>query len=221
MFIGHFAVGFAAKKAAPQVSLGTFFLAALLLDGIWPVLVLAGVEHVRIAPGDTAFTPLAFTYYPFSHSLLMTLVWAALMGGAYWRWRRNLGGAAWLALAVVSHWLLDAATHRPDLPLYPGGTQLIGLGLWNSVAATVIVEGIMFAAALALYAGCTRARDNAGRYALWSLVGVLLLTYCAGISGPPPPGAQAVAIAGILGGGLSVAWGYWIDRHRTISNPES
>ncbi len=222
MFIGHFAVGFAAKKAAPQVSLGTGFLAALLLDGIWPVLVLTGVERVEIAPGNTAFTPLDFVSYPYSHSLLTTVVWGVLFAIVYRGLRKNWSGAIWLALAVTSHWVLDAITHRPDLPLYPGGGQLIGLGLWNSVAGTVLVEGLMFTGALALYVTCTRAIDGIGHYALWALIVLLLLTYFAGIVGPPPPSALAVAVAGILGGALSVAWGYWIDRHRAAArNPGS
>jgi membrane-bound metal-dependent hydrolase YbcI (DUF457 family) len=214
MFIGHFAVGFAAKKVAPRVSLGTFFLAALLLDGIWPVLVLTGVERVEIAPGNTAFTPLDFVSYPYSHSLLMTVLWAVLFAAIYWGLRRNLSGAFWVALAVASHWVLDAITHRPDLPLYPGGGPVIGLGLWNSITGTVLVEGLMFAGALAIYVTCTRATDGIGLYALWALVALLLVPYFAGILGPPPPNAQAVAIADLLGAALSVAWGYWINRHR-------
>lgn len=214
MFIGHFAVGFAAKKVAPRVSLGTLFLAVTLLDCIWPVLVLAGVERVEIAPGDTAFTPLDFVSYPWSHSLMMAAVWAVLFGGIYWWIKGNRNGAVWVALAVVSHWVLDAITHRPDMPLYPGDPHPVGFGLWNSVPGTMIVEGLMFAGALALYLKCTRARDAAGSYALWSLVGVLLLSYLGAVFGPPPPSVSAIAIVGILGGGLSIAWGYWIDRHR-------
>jgi membrane-bound metal-dependent hydrolase YbcI (DUF457 family) len=172
---------------------------------------------VDIAPGDTAFTPLAFVHYPYSHSLLLTLVWAALFGGLYWAVRRNPSGALWIGLAVLSHWALDAISHRPDLPLYPDGDARVGLGLWNSVAGTVLVEGLLFAAALALYLRCTRARDRTGTLALWVFVVVLLLPYVAGIFGPPPPNAEAVAIADIAGGGLAVAWGYWIDRHRIMA----
>ena len=144
VFIGHFAVGFAAKKVAPQISLGTLFLAALLLDCVWPFLVLVGVERVEIAPGDTAFTPLAFVHYPVSHSLLMAVVWGLLLAGLYWGVRRDGNGAIWIGLAVVSHWVLDALAHRADLPLYPGGARLIGVGLWNSIPGTVTVEGLMF-----------------------------------------------------------------------------
>ena len=101
MLIGHFAVGFAAKRLAPQASLGTLFLAAQLIDVICPVLMLAGVERVEIAPGDTAVTPLAFVHYPYSHSLVMTLVWAALFSGVYWCVRGTRAAAAWLIVASV------------------------------------------------------------------------------------------------------------------------
>ncbi len=213
MFIGHFAVAFAAKRAAPGASLGTLVLAAQFLDGIWPLLVLSGVERVEVAPGDTAFTPLAFTHYPYSHSLLASLVWAALFAGAYLILRRDRRGAVVLAALVVSHWVLDAASHRPDLPLYPGGEALVGLGLWNSVAATLFIEGLLFSGGLGIYLAGTRARDRSGGAGLWALVAVLLLAYLGAAFGPPPPDAATVAHAGLLGW-LVVAWAYWIDRHR-------
>ena len=64
MFIGHFALGLAAKRAAPQVSLAVLFAAAQLADVLWPIFVALGLEQVRIAPGNTAFTPLEFVSYP-------------------------------------------------------------------------------------------------------------------------------------------------------------
>ncbi len=78
MFVGHFAVALGAKRAAPRIPLGLLVAAAIALDLIWPLLLLAGVETVRIDPGNTAFTPLAFDHYPWSHSLVMALVWGGL-----------------------------------------------------------------------------------------------------------------------------------------------
>src|SRR5215468_3832958 len=117
MFIGHFALGFAAKRAAPRVQLAALFGAAQLADTLWPFFVAAGVEHVRIAPGDTAFTPLAFDSYPWSHSLLL-VVWGVAFGYIYRRFgrERTPTAAIVLALLVVSHWILDFATHRADMP---------------------------------------------------------------------------------------------------------
>ncbi len=115
MFIGHFAVGFAAKRWAPRSSLAVLLAAPLLLDMIWPVLVLAGVERVRIVPGDTAFTPLAFDAYPWSHSLLTSLVWAALCGGGVWLASRDRAATLLVSAGLVSHWVLDWITHRRDM----------------------------------------------------------------------------------------------------------
>jgi membrane-bound metal-dependent hydrolase YbcI (DUF457 family) len=144
MFLGHFAIGFAAKRAAPRASLGTLFLAAQFIDLLWPLLVLAGIERVRIAPGITVVTPLDFEHYPWSHSLLMVLVWGVLFAGVYFLIRRDRRTSLVLGLAVVSHWVLDWLTHRPDLPLAPGAER-VGLGLWNSFAGTLIVEVGLFA----------------------------------------------------------------------------
>ena len=213
MFIGHYAVAFAAKRAVPAVSLGTLFLAAQLIDGLWPVFVLLGLEHVEIAPGDTAFTPLRFVDYPITHSLLTCAVWAALFGVAYYLVRRYRAGALMVAALVMSHWILDFVSHRPDLPLYPGGSTYAGLGLWRSVPATLVVEGSMFVVGLWLYLASTRARDRTGVIALWALILVLIAAYFGAAFGPLPPSAAAVAWSGLLGW-LTVAWGYWIDRHR-------
>jgi len=87
---------------------------------------------------------------------------------------------------VVSHWVLDFITHRPDLPLTPTGSTRVGLGLWNSIPATLAVEATIFAIGLALYLRATRARRRAGTIGLWSLVAFLLLIYAASTFGPPP-----------------------------------
>jgi len=217
VFIGHFAVALAAKRAAPAVSLGTLFVACELVDLIWPVFVLAGIETVRIAPGNTAFTPLDFIHYPWTHSLLMGALWAVFLGFFYFLVRKNLRAAIVVATVVLSHWFLDALAHRPDLPLAPGGVERIGLGLWNSVLATLVVEGFMFAAGLAIYMRVTRPKDRAGQIALWALVAFLLVAYAAAAFGPPPPNVPTIAWAGIAGGLVTALWGYWVDRHREVS----
>src|SRR5215510_16393080 len=115
MFIGHFAVAFAAKKAAPKVSLGTLVLAAAFLDVVWPVLVLLGVERFRIVPGFTAVNPFDFTYYPWSHSLATTMAWSVAFALAYFAASRDRAGAVWVGLVVASHWVLDFVSHIPDI----------------------------------------------------------------------------------------------------------
>lgn len=216
MFIGHFGVGLGAKRAAPRTSLGTLFLAAQFLDLLWPSLLLLGVEQVRIAPGITRVTPLDFVSYPFSHSLALVLAWAVVVGGLYWVVRRYLAGALVVAAAVVSHWVLDLLVHRPDLPLVPGGPK-VGLGLWNSLPATLAVECAIFLAGLAIYLRCTRARDRIGKYGVAALVLLLVVIYVGNLAGPPPPSVEAIAWLG-QAQWLIVVLAWWLDDHRvTIS----
>jgi hypothetical protein len=214
VFIGHFAVAFASKKVAPKVSLGTLVIAAAFLDVVWPVLVLLGVERFRIVPGFTAINPFDFVYYPWSHSLLMAVVWALLFGFVYLAVRGDRVGAVWLGIAVASHWVLDFASHRPDMPLYPGGEMRLGLGLWQSVPATFAVEGLMFAAGIAIYMQSTKAKDRIGTVAWWALIALLVALYIPGPWSPPPPSENAVAIIGIVALAIFGPWAYWIDRHR-------
>ncbi len=213
MFIGHNAVGFASKSLAPRTSLGLLMAAPMLLDLIWPVFLLLDIEHVRFDAGATAFTKLDFYNYPWTHSLLMAVVWGLLFSGAYWLKTRYGRGAIVLFAGVVSHWVLDFVTHRPDLPLYPGGPK-VGLGLWNSVPGTIVVELILFAAGLALYLRATRARDRIGSIALWALVIFLLLIFAANATSTPPPDWRPIACVG-LSAILIPIWAAWIDRHRT------
>jgi hypothetical protein len=215
MFVGHFAVAFGAKRAVPAVSLGTLFIAGQLADLIWPVLVIAGVERVAVRPGLTTVTPLDFIYYPFSHSLVASAIWALLFGAAYVGLRRaSTRAGAVLAGVVLSHWALDALTHRPDLPItVASGSTRVGLGLWNSLAGTLAVELLLFGTGLWLYTKATRAVDRTGRMALWGLVAFLLVIYLANLFGPPPPSGMTAAWSA-LAMWLLVAWGYWVDRHR-------
>jgi hypothetical protein len=218
MFIGHFAAGFAAKRFAPRVSLGTLFAAVQLQDLLWPLLLLAGVEHVRIDPGNTAVTPLDFYDYPFSHSLAGAALLAAVFGGAHWAVRRDGRSAAVLSLAALSHWLFDFFTHRPDLPLTYAGPGRAGLGLWNSVAATVGIETAMFAGGLVLYLRSTSPAGWPGTYGLAGLVALLLAIYAGNLLGPPPPGVEMIAVAGNAMW-LFVLAAWWIDRNRPVRLP--
>jgi membrane-bound metal-dependent hydrolase YbcI (DUF457 family) len=215
MFIGHFGLGLGAKRVSPGVSLGALFLACQFADLLWPTLVIAGIERVEVAPGATVFTPLDFVSYPYSHSLVALVLWGALVGLVYMVSRRaTAAAAATLALLVVSHWLLDYITHRPDMPLTLSGAPRVGLGLWNSLAGTLVLEGVVFGGGLAMYLRSTTARDRIGSIGLWSLVMFMLVVYLAASFGPPPPSPAAIAWSA-QAMWLLVLWGYWVDRHRT------
>ncbi len=215
MFVGHFALAFGAKKYAPSVSLGVLFLACQFADLLWPNLVLLGVEQLEIDPGNTLMTPLSFLHYPYSHSLLSLLIWAALFAVIYSLLAKTgVKVAIVVGLLVVSHWILDVITHRPDMPIVPGDSALIGFGLWNAPVVAVSLELLLMAAGVWLYLTQTRALDRVGRIGLWSLVIFLLIVYSANLLGPPPPSATAVAWSA-QAMWLIVAWGFWVDRHRT------
>lgn len=214
MFLGHFGIGFGAKRAAPGTSLGTLFLAAQLIDLLWPSFLLIGWERVSIRPGITAVTPLDFESYPFTHSLLAVVLWGVGFALVYGAIRRYRAGAMVGGLTVISHWILDLVVHRPDLPLAPGGAR-VGLGLWNSLSATLAVELAVFFGGLWIYLRATRARDRIGSFALAGLVGFLLLIYAGNLLGPPPPSVKAIAWAG-QAQWIIVIWAFWIDRHREL-----
>ena len=187
MFIGHAAVGFAAKRWAPRANLGWLLTAPYLADLLWPIFLLLGWEKVRIDPAATPVTPLDFVSYPWSHSLLMLIVWGGLLGGLYAMARRNdRTGAMIIAALVVSHWVLDWVTHRADMPLWPGGLK-VGLGLWRSKPGTLIVEVMMFVAGLRIYLAKTRAKGWPGHLSLWSLIALLAFANVGNMTGPPPP----------------------------------
>jgi len=214
MFIGHFGLGLGAKKAAPMVSLGTLFAACQFADLLWPTLLLLGYERVEIQAGATTMTPLNFVSYPYSHSLLALCLWGIAFGAIHFALRRTrITAAVTIALLVVSHWLLDYVTHRPDMPLTLNGSQRLGLGLWNSLPGTLAAEFAIFAIGLVLYLRETAPRDRVGSVGLWSLVGFMVVVYLASVFSSPPPTVTALAWTA-ESMWLLVVWGYWIDKHR-------
>jgi hypothetical protein len=207
MFIGHAAVGFASKRWAPSANLGVLLAAPFLADLVWPLFLLLGWEEVRIDPENTAVTPLDFISYPYTHSLLAAVLWAAAFGLIYRAITRYTTGGIVVAFGVLSHWVLDAVSHRPDMPLWPGGPK-VGLGLWYSVPATVVVE----VALLALGVWLCRCRSRG----VWAMIAVLLVAYTGNLLGPPPPSVQALAIGALLLW-IFPLWGWWISRNGALS----
>jgi len=213
MFIGHLALGFAAKKAAHRVPLVVLFAACQLADLLWPVFLVLGIERVAIEPGVTAVTPLNFISYPYSHSLVTLCLWGVAFGAIYVvLTRAHAAIALLLALLVVSHWVLDVVTHRPDMPLAPGGSTKLGLGLWSSIPATIAVEAAMFAAGVWLYVGAAAPRTRGRTIGFWALVAFLLIVYVANVFGPPPPSVTALEWTAIAWSVLLLVWAWAIDR---------
>ena len=213
MFIGHFGVAFGLKRMAPRVSLGALMASVVWADILWTIFLLLGWEHVRISVGDTKWTPLDLYDYPWSHSLLMLVIWAAVLALLYRAFHNDVAGPWAIAIGVVSHWVLDWITHRADMPLYPGSRKL-GLGLWNSILGTLIVELAIFFGGVWLYAKSTHARDRVGRWSLWAYVLFLLLLYVGDRFSPPPENPTEIAWTGLIATIVLLAWAWWLDRHR-------
>jgi membrane-bound metal-dependent hydrolase YbcI (DUF457 family) len=216
MLLGHYGVALAAKRLAPQTSLGTLVFAAQWLDLLWPILLVAGIERVEYVPGIMAASPFDFVSYPISHSLIMVLVWAALIAGIYFALRKYRTGAMVVGGLVVSHWVLDFVMHRPDLPLWPG-SERYGLGLWNSLPATLVIEFVLLLAGIVLYVRARPARDRIGKWALAAMAGFLIMIFVGNLFSPPPPNQTAVGLLS-LGLWLFVPWAHWIDKHRESRN---
>lgn len=213
MFIGHYAVGLAAKKFAPRASLGVLIAAPLLLDLLWPIFLLIGWEQVSIQPNPNPFLRLWFDSYPISHGLVAVIGWATLLASIYFGVARYLAGALTVWVGVVSHWLLDYVVHRPDLPLYAGSRRLLGLGLWNHPRITISVETLLLVLGVVIYLYSTRAKDRIGAIAFWAFAIVLIALFEFVVFGPPPKTVKQLAL-GSLFTWLFVAWAWWFDRHR-------
>lgn len=211
MFIGHFAVGFALKKAEPKVPLGVWFAAALFLDILWPVFLLTGIEKASVVPGITVVTPLNLEVVHWSHSLLMAAVWSLLFGAAVWSRVRTSKAFVYSAIGVMSHWVLDYITHRPDMPLAPNA-QKLGLGLWNSLAGTLVVELALFALGIAIYLRMTSNISRSARIHFSVLIIFFLVMYVMAIFGPPPPNNQTVLGVSALALTPVIFWANWLDK---------
>lgn len=216
MFIGHFAVALASKRLAPRTSLATLIAAAQTLDILWPLFLLLGLEHYRIAPGITKVRPLDFYDVPFTHSLSMAVVWSLVFALIYFRISRYAAGAWIVGGLVLSHWFLDWIVHRPDLPLLWHGGPKVGLGLWNSWPATISVEAVLLAAGVWVYLRSTRARDLRGTCGFWALVGLLVLISLADFAGRPPAGILQLALGALILWSTVLALAWWTDRHRAF-----
>lgn len=212
MFLGHYGVALAAKRIAPQESLGAMVAGAQWLDLLWPVLLLVGLERVRIVPGSMVASSLEFVSYPISHSLAAVVGWALVGAALYLALTGRGRGAAVFGALILSHWLLDLPVHGPDLPLWPDSRIELGLGLWNSLAATLLLELGLLAAGVVLYLRGTRARDGVGRWGLWTMLAVLVGFFLSSLMAPPP--SEPALAWGGLTLWLFLPWAHWVDLHR-------
>jgi len=215
MLVGHCAVAFAGKRVEPRLSLGTLMAAAVLADLLGIVFILLGIEHWTFNLAMAGVYAVELDHIAWSHGLLPDILWAALFGGGYYLWRRNATGAWILFVAVLSHWILDFASHTPDMPLTPGLSMRYGLGLWTSGPATLAVEGGLWVIALVVYVAATRARKRVGNYLFWPMITFLTLAWYDNITAARPvENLKVTALTSLIFFAVLVAWAYWMDRIR-------
>ncbi len=216
MFVGHYAVSLALKKFETRASLGVLFLAVQFVDILFMPFVLLGIERMNIVPNFTESTHFELEYVPYTHSLVGSLFWAAVAYAVFrWLFVKKQSVALVIALAVFSHWILDLITHTPDLPLWTDDTMKLGLGLWNSAAATYAVEAILLIGALWLYLRATKATSAIGKYGMPVFVAVLLLVNIVNIYGPPPGGSKIeMATSAMVAYFAFAGIAFWLDRKR-------
>ena len=215
MFLGHYAVGLASKKFAPRTSLGALIAAPILLDLLWPIFLLTGLESVSIETASNPFLRLHFDSYPISHGLVAVIAWATLFASIYFGLVRYLAGAIVIWIGVVSHWLLDYIVHRPDLPLSATSNRLLGLGLWNYRWQAIAVELLLLMLGVWVYVRETRAKDKIGSYGFAAFVVLLVAAYAGVAFGPPPSSVKKLAIVTLVSW-LLIPWAWWFDCHREL-----
>jgi hypothetical protein len=208
MFVGHYGVSFAIKRASPAIPLWVLFLAVQLLDVLWAPLVLLGVEKVRIVPGITRTNPLDLYYMPYTHSLIGAAAWSLAAYVVYRLWRGGNGKAAVLvALAVFSHWVLDFVAHRPDLPLYDN-TAKVGLGLWNLPALAFLIELLLLFGLMWAFLRTQPTR----KASMLIFGGVMAAVQAVVFFGPPPDSDTYIAITALVAYVLFTGFVAWWER---------
>ena len=215
MFIGHMAPAFAARAITSEAPrLGTLFIAAQLVDIAFFLLVLGGIEHLRMTPGMTAMNPLDLYHMPYTHSLVGTAAWALGFALVVWIILRNAVAATWAALVVLSHWLLDWVSHGPDMTITIGGEKM-GLGLWNYPLAAMGVELAIFG--LAFWWWLKRTKGPSLPPLI--LAGTMLAMQAYNWFGPEPESADpAFLLLGLFAFALMIGLAYWVGStrwHRT------
>jgi hypothetical protein len=221
MFIGHYGVALAAKPVRKTVPLWLLFIAVQWLDVVWSVLVLLGVEKVRIVQGFTEGSPLDLYYMPYTHGLIGALALSLLLGAIASLFIRD-SRAAVIAIvggAVFSHWLLDLVVHVNDLPLL-GDSMKVGFGLWRHVWISFPLEIATLLIGAAAYAVYDPAPTRTGARWYWGFVALMALTELYAAFGPAPATPAAAAETALAGYFVLAAVAAIAERLRNVSKRE-
>jgi len=220
VFIGHFGAGLALKRADRTLSLGLLFIAAQLSDLIYGVTLLTGVEKVSIVAGTSPLTSAEYIFFPYSHSLVATLLLAGLVALIFLivPFKSSLPKsktALIMATAVLSHFILDAITHNPEVDLLGNGVYKIGLGIWNYPIASYTIEALLLIAGLWIYLRTTKTITFGGKYGLLILSVILLTLNAVNTFGPYPTNTENFAATMLIVYLGTIVTAFWLDRKRS------
>jgi len=215
MFIGHYAAGLALKSVEKKASLGLLFIAVQFVDILFFPLVLLGIERLSVIPNYTESTHFNLEYMPYTHSLLASFIWAGLIFVGFKLFTKKNSVALVMALAVLSHWFLDLIVHTPDLPLWNDASLKLGLGLWNHVVLSYLLEAVLLFTGVWLYMKKTTATTTVGKYGIIVFAIVMLIANSANLFGPPPGDSKlTLAITGLSGYFVFAVVAFWLDKKR-------
>lgn len=215
MFIGHFAPALIAAARPRAAGLGTLFVAAQLVDIGFAILLIPGIEAMRIVPGITAMNPMDLHHMPYTHSLLGALIWTAVFGAVVWFATKRKEAAIGAALVVASHWFIDLIVHIPDLTLY-GMPPKLGFGLWNHPLAAMPLEILLIGGAFLYYLRRTAAPQ--GNRRLWVLAGLLVFAQAVDWFGPKEPAySLAVPATMLFAYALLAGTAAWAGANRQLA----
>jgi hypothetical protein len=214
MFIGHYGAALAAKRWAPRVSLGWFFLAVQLLDVLFASFVVAGIEKMRIVPGFTAYNPYDLYSMPYTHGLVGAYGWSVLAAIVVALLSRDRRAGVVFGACVFSHWLLDLPVHTPDMPLLGDTSTKVGLGLWNHVYLALLAELVALAIGAWLWLQSSPSNAPGARNVTIGFFVVLLVFLATTPFMPNPTSPNAFAAMALFGYGLLAFAAAWVDRKR-------
>ncbi len=178
--ISHAATALIITRRWPTVPIIPILISVQLVDLIWVVLTLIGIESVHIKENVRSIADVHFEFMPYSHSLFSNVCLAGLV---WFVVSKVFNKPAWglaLAIGVISHIILDVATHARDIEVFPVLIHYqIGSGAYSVPFVAFIIELLYCILCWRIFRG--------NKFALFCLVTLNLLGvsfYFTEISGP-------------------------------------
>ncbi|MFH0989954.1 MAG: hypothetical protein V1799_08065 [bacterium] len=222
MLIGHIGAGIACKKIDPQINVSWLVLAALLPDMFLGVLTLIGIEGFIVPKDFLTGRYLLFTF-PISHNLLANVLVALLLFLGIWKFTKGeqrIKRALAIAIAFQSHTLLDIIVHVKGLPLFGAGDWSVGLGLWEDVVFSMLIELLLLLFGLECYFRATKGEGIIANYAMIVVTYLLAaVAFYGQLQGPKPENIYGPALSWIFLPLILFLLFHWLDTKRSPRIP--